>query len=99
LEAVLSVYLLSDIAETIGCSRQNVLKIFVLTETPMPIHSGNTSLWHLSEALRWLNEGKRTQRYNIPEWKIDVATIAKEINFALEAMRMPAHTSIKQLLA
>ena len=89
----------TDIAETIGCSRQNVLKIFASTEAPMPIHSGNTSLWHLSEALKWLNDGKRAERYNIPEWKIDVATIAKEINFAVEAMRMPAQTSIRQLLA
>jgi predicted DNA-binding transcriptional regulator AlpA len=89
----------SDIAETIGCSRQNVLKIFASTEAPMPIHSGNTSLWHLSEALKWLNEGKRAERYNIPEWKIDVATIAKEINFAVEAMHMPTHTSIRKLLA
>ena len=89
----------SDIAETIGCSRQNILKIFASTEAPMPVHSGNTSLWHLSEALLWLNDGKRAQRYNIPEWKIDVATIAKEINFTVEAMRMPTHTSIRQLLA
>ena len=89
----------TDIAETIGCSRQNVLKIFASTEAPMPIHSGNTSLWHLSEALKWLNDGKRAERYNIPEWKIDVATIAKEINFAVEAMRIPAQTSIIQLLA
>jgi predicted DNA-binding transcriptional regulator AlpA len=88
----------SDIAETIGCSRQNILKIFASTEAPMPVHSGNTSLWHLSEALKWLNDGKRAERYNIPDWKIDVATIAKEINFTVEAMRMPSHTSIRQLL-
>ncbi|MCK9372365.1 MAG: hypothetical protein M0P91_04150 [Sulfuricurvum sp.] len=65
----------------------------------MPVHSGNTSLWHLSEALKWLNNGKRAERYNIPEWKIDVATIAKEINFTVEAMRIPTNTSIRQLLA
>jgi len=89
----------SDIAETIGCSRQNVLKIFASSEAPMPVHSGKTSLWHLSEALQWLNEGKRAERYNIPEWKIDVATIAKEINFSVEAMRMPSQTFVRQLLA
>jgi len=88
----------SDIAATIGCSRQNVLKIFASNEAPIPVHSGNASLWHLSEALKWLNDGKRAERYNIPEWKIDVATIAKEINFAVEAMRMPTHRSIRQLL-
>lgn len=88
----------SDIADTIGCSRQNVLKIFASTEAPMPIHSGNTSLWHLSEALKWLSEGKRSDRYNIPDWKIDVATIAKEINFAVESMRMPTHTSMWKTL-
>ena len=54
---------------------------------------------YLSEALKWLSEGKRSERYNIPDWKIDVATIAKEINFAVESMRMPTHTSIRQLLA
>ncbi len=89
----------SDIADTIGCSRQNVLKLFASNEAPIPVYSGNASLWHLSEALQWLNEGNKAKRYNIPEWKIDVATTAKEINFAVEASRTQAHLSIRQLFA
>jgi predicted DNA-binding transcriptional regulator AlpA len=91
---------ISDIAATIGCSRQNVLKIFANAEAPTPVHSGTLSLWHLSEALQWLTEGKRSERYNIPGWKIDVAKIAKEINIVAEEMRMPSNSSsFRQLLA
>lgn len=85
----------SDIAETIGCSRQNVLKIFTNAEAPAPIHSGTSSLWHLSEALHWLAGGKKGERYNIPEWKIDVAEIAKELNFTIEETRMTSQKSSK----
>lgn len=60
------------------------------------LYSGNASLWHLSEALQWLNEGNSAKRYNIPEWKIDVATTAKEINFAVEVSRTcQANSKIK----
>lgn len=90
---------ISDIAQTIGCSRQNALKIFTNVEAPMPIHSGASSLWHLDEALQWL--AKKGERYNIPEWKIDVAEIAKELNFTIEETRMASQKSsrsFRQLL-
>lgn len=90
---------ISEIAEAIGCSRQNVLKMFSSSEAPLPIHSGNVSLWHLSEALEWINKGKRAERYNIQQWKIDVAAIAREINFTIESMRIPTNTSFRKLLA
>lgn len=88
---------ITDIAEIIGCSRQNVQKLFSSSDAPVPMHSGNTLLWHLSEALLWLNEGKKSERYNIPSWKIDVANIAKELNFMIGTMRMSNHSSIRQL--
>jgi predicted DNA-binding transcriptional regulator AlpA len=82
----------SDIAEFIGCSRQNILKLFANTEAPMPVHSSGQSYWHLSEALTWLSEGKRRERYNIPTWQLDVAQTAKAINFAIEETRVvPQH--------
>ncbi len=83
----------SDIAEIIGCSRQNILKIFTNAEAPLPVHSGGQSYWHLSDALTWLNEGKRKERYNIPSWQIDIAETAKEINFVIEESRISAQKS------
>lgn len=51
---------LSDIAETIGCSRQNMRKYAagemknVTIPFPAPAFTGAPDLWHLAEVLDWL---------------------------------------------
>lgn len=49
---------LTDIAELIGVSRQNMRKL-MLTHSPQfprPIHDGKTALWHLVDVVEWLNK-------------------------------------------
>ncbi len=49
---------LTDIAELIGVSRQNMRKL-MLTHSPQfprPIHDGKTALWHLIDVVEWLNQ-------------------------------------------
>jgi len=49
---------LTDIAELIGVSRQNMRKL-MLTHSPQfprPIHDGKTALWHLVDVVEWLNQ-------------------------------------------
>lgn len=48
----------SDIANIMKCTRQNVLKLSKNhSDTfPLPINDGNSSLWHLAEVLKWYKE-------------------------------------------
>jgi len=45
---------LTDMAEILGCTRQNMRKIMLKENmhSLIPVHSGNPSLWHLSSVLK-----------------------------------------------
>ncbi len=49
---------LTDIAELLGVSRQNMRKLMLShsPQFPRPIHDGKTALWHLIDVLEWLNQ-------------------------------------------
>lgn len=50
---------LTEIADFVGTSRQNIRKLLVGAEgSPLPAHDGSTTLWHLVEVLDWLVERK-----------------------------------------
>lgn len=54
---------LTDIAELIGVSRQNMRKLMLShsPQFPRPIHDGKTALWHLIDVLEWLNQRGSTR--------------------------------------
>jgi len=88
---------LSDIAEILGYSRQNIRKLMMnnLISFPTPIHEGKTVLWHLSNILTWLKE---TDRYQIDDLLLDIANINMQLNIAKESAHMNASVQ-KQFLA
>jgi len=88
---------LSDIAEILGYSRQNIRKLMLnnLASFPTPIHEGKTILWHLSSILTWV---KKTDRYHIDELLLDVANANMQLNIAKEAVHLDASMQ-KQFLA
>lgn len=48
---------LSEIAELLGCTRQNARKILHAKSRngfPSPVHDGVASIWHLAQVLRWM---------------------------------------------
>ena len=48
---------LTDVAELVGVSRQNMRKLMLthMASFPAPVHEGNAaSVWHLSQVLTWL---------------------------------------------
>ncbi|ALV91411.1 MULTISPECIES: hypothetical protein [Pantoea] len=49
---------LTDIAELIGVSRQNMRKLMLAhsPQFPRPIHDGKTALWHFVDVVEWLNQ-------------------------------------------
>lgn len=46
---------LTDIAQLLGFSRQNMRKLMQthIQTFPPPVHSGTTSIWHLCDVLQW----------------------------------------------
>ncbi len=78
---------LTDIAEFAEVSRQNMRKLaYNNCETfPVPVHSGSTSLWHLDEVLQWLMQ---RGSYPIEPGTLEVASIAKQLNIAIQARQI-----------
>ncbi|WP_248797116.1 helix-turn-helix transcriptional regulator [Pseudomonas sp. MWU13-2105] len=69
---------LSDIAEIVGVSRQNMRKLMLGhgASFPLAVHEGSASVWHLAEVLGWL-EGRG---YDLEPRMIETAQAAQDIN-------------------
>ncbi|MDQ1923414.1 helix-turn-helix transcriptional regulator [Massilia pseudoviolaceinigra] len=78
---------LTDIAEFAEVSRQNMRKLaYNNAETfPVPVHAGSTTLWHLDDVLRWMMP---RGTYPIEPGTLEVASIAKQLNFAIQARQI-----------
>jgi hypothetical protein len=75
---------LTDVAELVGVTRQNMRKL-MMTHTdsfPAAVHEGNTAIWHLANVLQWLGD---RGGYHIEQSLLDVARIAMQINLAKNA--------------
>ncbi len=75
---------LSDVAELVGVTRQNMRKLMLShpVSFPTPIHEGSAALWHLTHILEWL---KDRDGYCIKRALLEVARTAMQINLAKEA--------------
>lgn len=72
---------LTDIAQVIGFSRQNMRKLAIQAEFPAPIHQGTPSIWHLACVLEWLvSRGS----YAIAPSLQEVARVSMQVNLAKE---------------
>ncbi len=91
---------LTDVAELIGVSRQNMRKLMLthVDSFPAPVHEGSPALWHLAPVLQWLgNRGA----YRVEQALLDVAHIAMQINLAKEAngLETPVRAEVRILVA
>jgi predicted DNA-binding transcriptional regulator AlpA len=91
---------LTDVAELVGVSRQNMRKLMLTHAAtfPVPVHEGSTSVWHLAHVLQWLM-GRGD--YSIKRQLLDVASMAMQINLAKEAQRLegPVEREVRSLVA
>ena len=78
---------LTDVAELVGVTRQNMRKLNLTHKDSFPValHEGSAALWHLSPVLTWLKEHAN---YSIKQSLLDVAYIAMQINLAKEASQI-----------
>ncbi|WER45503.1 DNA-binding protein [Cupriavidus sp. WKF15] len=74
---------LTDIADAVGMSRQNMRKLMLANPDsfPAPAHEGTSSLWHMMEVLLWMS-GKG---YEIERGLIETASTTKQVNLARRA--------------
>ncbi|SFW15820.1 AlpA family transcriptional regulator [Nitrosovibrio sp. Nv17] len=86
---------LTDVAEIVGMSRQNMRKLMLAhpDSFPAPVHEGSASIWHLADVLAWL---RAKGNYPLAEDVLDVARAALEINIAKEGCRLP-HLASKEI--
>jgi len=78
---------LTDVAEIMGVSRQNMRKLMLAhpTSFPVPVHEGSSSIWHLAEVMCWMqSRGTYTLAQNV----LDVACIAMQVNISKEYQRV-----------
>lgn len=78
---------LTDVADLLGVSRQNMRKLMLANPQsfPSPVHEGTTSIWHLADILGWLQargSGKVTSEM------AELAAAALQLNLAREGRRL-----------
>jgi predicted DNA-binding transcriptional regulator AlpA len=91
---------LTDVAELVGVSRQNMRKLMLAHPTtfPAPVHEGSASVWHLAHVLQWLTD---RGDYAIRKPLLDIATVAMQINLVKEARGLdaPVQKEVRALVA
>jgi len=80
---------LTDVAEIVGVSRQNMRKLMLAhpDSFPVPVHEGSASLWHLADVLVWL---QAKGNYPLAKEVLEVADVALQVNVIKEKQRLPA---------
>lgn len=91
---------LTDVAEIVGVSRQNMRKLMLANREsfPAPVHEGSASIWHLAEVLVWLKE---KGSYMFERAVMETAQATLEVNLAKAARRLPSKAArdLERLIA
>jgi len=87
---------LTDVAELVGCSRQNIRKLMLghAATFPPAVHEGAQAFWHLRPVLAWFAE---TQARPIDRVLLEVSEVAMRINIAREARLVPGAAVPREL--
>jgi hypothetical protein len=70
---------LTDIADILGCSRQNIRNLYIKHRSsfPSPIHEGSITIWHLAKVLSWFKE---KENYKVEDSLLEVSFTNMKIN-------------------
>jgi predicted DNA-binding transcriptional regulator AlpA len=79
---------LTDVADLLGMSRQNMRKLFIshAASFPPPVHGGASMVWHLAQVLEFL----KTRAYEFTPSVLEVATASMQVNIAKERTLLDA---------
>lgn len=78
---------LTDVADLLGMSRQNMRKLMLANPQsfPSPVHDGSTSIWHLADILGWL---RARGSEKVTTEMAELAAAALQLNLAREGRRL-----------
>ena len=78
---------LTDVAETVGMTRQNMRKLMISHSAsfPVPVHDGAASVWHLADVLAGLAE---RGSYDLDPTLVEVANTTMQVNLARSVRRL-----------
>jgi len=88
---------LTDVAEAVGVTRQNMRKLMVnnATSFPVPVHEGSTTVWHLADVMTWL---QARGSYKVEASVLEVALTAMQVNLAKEVEGRQFHPKVRREL-
>ncbi|HYG07137.1 MAG TPA: DNA-binding protein [Stenotrophomonas sp.] len=89
---------LTDVAELMGCSRQNMRKLMTSNPATFPaaVHEGTQSLWHLRSVLDWFDD---TQKRSVDQRLVEVSDVTMKLNIANESRRLAGSGVPKDIAA
>jgi hypothetical protein len=91
---------LTDVADLLGMSRQNMRKLMLThaASFPAPVHEGSAAVWHLEPVLQWF---RSRGDYSIEQRQVDVAHITMQINLikAADRLELPMQREVRALVA
>lgn len=89
---------LTDVADLVGCSRQNMRKLMNgnFASFPPPVHEGAQSVWHLRQVLGWFHD---EQRREVDGALLELSEVTMKLNIARDACRLPGARLPKDLAA
>ena len=87
----------SDVAQLLSVSRQNIRKLILNCHAlpPAPFHEGTSSIWRLAKVLMWLRAEKG---YAIDDQLLDLAQTNMQVNLALNQRDLDRSSS-REILA
>ncbi|MGK5023809.1 helix-turn-helix transcriptional regulator [Janthinobacterium sp. RB2R34] len=89
---------LSDVAQVLGLTRQNMHKLMnkYRHSFPSPVHEGSTTIWRLAQILSWLHA---KGSYDLEDSLIELSQATMQVNIARDAaMAAPLPADIVALL-
>ena len=91
----------TDVADIIGVSRQNIRKLMVNNAAtfPLAVHEGNSAIWHLALVLQWF-KGKGLYENTVSSL-FEISRMAMEVNIVKETKRLSHshHGDLESLVA
>ncbi len=83
---------LTDIAELLGFSRQNMRMLMIRSgaDFPSPVHEGKPSIWRLAKVLMWL---KKRRAHQIDESLYEIARVSMQCNLLRDTTDLDAKLS------
>jgi predicted DNA-binding transcriptional regulator AlpA len=86
---------LTDVAELLGMTRQNVRKLSIAhaNSFPAPVHIGATVLWHLYDVLAWFKDRDNNR---VKDTMYDVAEMTMQVNLEKEKRYIKSDVKVRR---